>query len=65
MNDEGHSKAVNGVHERNAMVNPYTGQQINLSNNYKYYYMNQFGQYFGTNDEFYSPEGIETCSKAT
>jgi hypothetical protein len=56
MKDRGQERAVNGIHERNAMVNPYSGEQINLGNNYKYYYMNQFGQYFGTNDEFYNPE---------
>lgn len=56
MNDRGHESSINGIHERNAMVNPYTGANTNIQSGYKYYYMNQSGQYFGTNDEFYSPE---------
>lgn len=55
MNNAGHDKTINGVLERDAMVNPYSGQQMNVESGYKYYYMNQNGQYFGTNDEFYNP----------
>lgn len=54
--DAGHSKSINGIWEREARVNPNTGQQMNVQTGYKYYYMNEFGQYFGTNDEFYNPE---------
>ncbi len=56
MRDEGHSKSVNGIWERNAYTNPYSGQTVDLSQNYKYYYMNQFGKVIGTNDEFYNPQ---------
>jgi hypothetical protein len=55
MNNAGHDKTINGVWERDAMVNPYSDQQMNVESGYKYYYMNQNGQYFGTNDEFYNP----------
>ncbi len=55
MNNAGHDKTINGVWDREAMVNPYSGGQMNVESGYKYYYMNQNGQYFGTNDEFYNP----------
>jgi len=56
MNDRGHNSEINAIHERNTMINPYTGTTTNIESGYKYYYVNQFGQYFGTNDEFYNPE---------
>ncbi len=55
MNDQGHSKTIDGVWNQNAMVNPYSGNQMKMENNYKYYYMNSNGQYFGTNDALYNP----------
>jgi hypothetical protein len=55
--DAGHSNSINsGIWEREARINPNSGQQMNVQSGYKYYYMNEFGQYFGTNDEFYNPE---------
>ncbi len=56
ISDAGHDKTINGIWERDAAVNPYSGQQMNVESGYKYYYMNANGQYFGTNDEFYNPE---------
>jgi hypothetical protein len=55
MNNAGHDKTINGVWERDAMVNPYSNQQMNVQSGYKYYYMNQNGQYFGTNNANYNP----------
>lgn len=57
MNDRGHENAVNGgVWERNPATNPYTGQEVYLEGGYDQYYMNQFGEYFGTNDANYNPQ---------
>lgn len=56
MNDRGHESGINAIHERNAMINPYTGQTTNIESGYKYYFVNRFGEYFGTNDEFYNPQ---------
>ena len=55
MNDAGHAKTIDGVWEREAVTNPYSGQQTHVQSGYKYYYMNQFGEYIGSNDEFYNP----------
>jgi hypothetical protein len=57
MQDEGQSNLINGISEQQTMVDPYTGQNVQMDSGYKYYYMNQFGEYFGTNDEFYNPDG--------
>jgi len=62
MQDEGHSKSINGISEQESMVNPYTGQNVLLDSGYKYYYMNQFGEYFGTNDEFYNPNSDQNLN---
>lgn len=57
MNDRGHQNSINsGVWERNAATNPYSGQEVQLEGGYNYYYMNQFGEYFGTNDANYNPQ---------
>lgn len=48
-------KTVNGIWERDNVVNPYGGQTTQVKSGYKYYYMNTFGEYIGTNDEFYNP----------
>ncbi len=56
MQDRGHQKTIDGIRYEESAVNPYDGQQMKVESGYKYYYMNQFGEYFGTNDEFYNPE---------
>ena len=55
INDAGHAKTIDGIWEREAVTNPYSGQQTHVQSGYKYYYMNQFGEYIGSNDEFYNP----------
>ncbi len=55
MNNAGHSKSINGVWERNAVVNPHSGRQSTVKSGYKYYFVNSNGQYIGTNDEFFNP----------
>lgn len=53
--DRMQEKAVDGIWEQESVSNPYGGQQGKVESGYKYYYVNTFGQYFGTNDEFYDP----------
>ncbi len=55
MRDAGQEKVINSIREEEPRTNPYGGGQTNVSQNYKYYYMNQYGQYFGTNDPNYNP----------
>jgi len=55
MNNAGHEKSINGIWERQNMNNPYGGGQTTVQQGYKYYYINQNGQYFGTNNANYNP----------
>lgn len=55
MNDAGHEKTINGIHERTAITNPYTGGTTYVPNANKYHYMNKNGQYMGTNNALYNP----------
>lgn len=53
--DRMQQKTVNGIWEQSNVVNPHNGQTNQVQNGYKYYYVNSYGQYYGTNDEFYNP----------
>ena len=55
MNNAGHQKSVNSIWEQETSINPNTGQQMNTSIHYKYNYVNQYGQVFGTNNPNYNP----------
>ncbi|MCI4667864.1 MAG: hypothetical protein MRZ79_06860 [Bacteroidia bacterium] len=56
MMDATHEKFTDAIREESSAINPYTGQEFKVNQGYTYYYMNQFGQVFGTNDAFYRPE---------
>lgn len=47
--------SVNGIWEREAVTNPYTGEQGTVQSGYDNYYMNQWNEYIGTDDQFYNP----------
>jgi hypothetical protein len=47
---------VNAINGETTIQDPYNGNGVNVQDGYKYYYINQFGEYMGTNDEFYNPE---------
>jgi len=56
MRDAGHAQSVDGILERERLVSPFDGQQLEVDAGYKYYYTNAFGEVIGTNDEFFNPE---------
>ncbi len=53
---QGHSKSIDGIWERESIIDPYTGNQMKAQSGYSDYYMNNQGEYIGTNDKFYNPE---------
>jgi hypothetical protein len=55
ISDRMQERSVDGIWEREAVTNPYSGQQGKVQSGYNNYYMNQYGEYIGTNDEFYRP----------
>lgn len=56
ISDRMQERSVDGIWEREAVTDPYGGQQRKVQSGYNNYYMNQYGEYIGTNDEFYQPE---------
>lgn len=55
MRDAGHANAVDGVLERERIVDPNSGRQLEVDAGYKYYYTNGQGDWIGTNSEFFNP----------
>ncbi|MEZ5038729.1 MAG: hypothetical protein R2828_02520 [Saprospiraceae bacterium] len=55
--DRMQEKTVDGIWEQETIRDPYSSnnQEGKVASGYKYYYVNVFGEYFGTNDEFYNP----------
>lgn len=53
--DRIHERNVDAVWERESATNPWGGGQVKVTGNYKYYFMNSNGQYFGTNNPNYNP----------
>ena len=55
MRDAGHANAVDGVWERERVVDPSSGNQLEVDAGYKYYFTNGQGEWIGTNSEFFNP----------
>lgn len=55
MQEAGHASAVDGILERERIVDPQSGQQLEVDAGYKFYYTNGQGEYIGTNDAFFNP----------
>ncbi len=53
--DRMHDKVVDGIWERQNAIDPYNGQQVKVDAGYNNYYMNNYNEYIGTDDEFYKP----------
>jgi len=55
MRDAGHARTVDGILERERIVDPNSGRQLDVDAGYKYYYTNGQGDWLGTNSEFFNP----------
>lgn len=62
MNNAGHSKTIDGIHNQNTMTNPHTGQNVQVDHGYNQYYMNQDNEWIGTNDAFYNPQNDQNIN---
>ncbi|MEM7373660.1 MAG: hypothetical protein AAF587_33865 [Bacteroidota bacterium] len=56
MKDNGHQSTIDGIYDRDEMVDPYGNGTIHAPTEYDQYYMNQNGEYIGTNNAFYNPQ---------
>lgn len=55
MNSAGQSKTVNMIGERSVISSMATGEQYNVQAGSKYYWVNNDGAYFGTDNSFFDP----------
>jgi len=55
MRDAGHERSVDAILGRENVVDPSNNQSYKVESGYKYYFVNDFGQYIGSNDPFYNP----------
>ena len=55
MNNAGHNKTVNMIGERSVIANQNTGERYNVAAGNKYYWVNNNGEYFGTDNALYDP----------
>jgi len=55
LQEAGQASTVDGILERERIVDPQSGRQLEVDAGYKYYYTNGQGDYIGTNDAFFNP----------
>lgn len=55
INSAGHTKTVNMIGERSVIGNHNTGEHYNVQSGSKYYWINNNGKYFGTDNSIYDP----------
>lgn len=55
MNDVGHSRSVDSIHERQVLVNPDSGQHYEVESYTNKHWLNSDGSYLGTDDVLYDP----------
>ena len=55
INNAGHSKSVNMIGERTVIANHETNEHYNVQSGNKYYWVNNNGEYFGTDNSLYDP----------
>jgi hypothetical protein len=53
--DYGQSRNVDAILGQETVNNPFDGREVNMESGYDNYYMNTWGEYIGTNDQFYDP----------
>jgi len=53
--DYSQSRGVDAILGQETTYNPFDGNEVNMESGYDHYYMNTWGEYIGTNDQFYNP----------
>lgn len=54
----GHDALIDGIHERSSFDDPYSGQQLSRDGQYDYWYQNNLGEYYGTDDPNVDPYSL-------
>lgn len=55
MNSQGQTRTINAIGERNVISNYSTGERYTVQSGSKYYWVNNDGKYFGTDNPNYDP----------
>jgi hypothetical protein len=55
MTDRGHQRQVDSIAGTTPAYDPSTGQTWQVEDGYDRYFMNSFGEYMSTDDQFYNP----------
>lgn len=54
-----HDAFVDQIHEQTTFMDPYSGQEIQQSGQYDYWYTDGLGHYHGTNDPSFNPHSLQ------
>lgn len=54
--DRMQDNTVNMIHEENTVVNPYTGKPMQVEQGYSRTFVDPYGNYYQTNDQFFNPQ---------
>lgn len=64
INSAGHSKTINTIAENTVIANHGTGEHYTVPSGSQYYWVNNRGEYFGTNNANYDPRVDQTINQA-
>ena len=54
-----HDYYIDGIHEQSSFQDPYSGQQMTQDGQYDYWYQNNLGEYYGTDDPSFDPNSMQ------
>jgi len=54
--DRMQDQTVNMIHEENTVVNPYTGKPMQVEQGYSRTFVDPYGNFYQTNDQFFNPQ---------
>jgi len=56
---DGHDAFIDGIHDSTSFQDPYSGQQITQDGDYDYWYQDNLGNYYGTDDPGFDPHSLQ------
>ena len=56
---DSHDALIDGIHETTTFQDPYSGQQVTHDGQYDYWYQDNLGNYYGTDDPSFNHHGMQ------
>lgn len=56
---DGHDAFIDAIHDSTSFQDPYSGQQITQDGDYDYWYQDNLGNYYGTDDPGFDPHSLQ------